>query len=190
MNEPDIQVAMQRLIELIDEADPRLRARKEHAAAKQTVRDLQDSSEEPEDVLRRLNAAHDLLKLAEAECDQEVRQEEAFKRSRLREDEALLEALEKEVKVSTALIGFAYVTPPVFLGPIGVWCGVFAAPGLWAVSRLVKARGAYDGRAWLVLNDRVEDTTRKVDFALLAAGLSLALSLAWVIFAVLRADAA
>ena len=175
----------------LEDAAPRLRSRKEWKAADRWRRQLDEASlgDEVDDVVREAEAQRDLLALARAEVDQEQTAEDRLKRVRLSEDEELLALVERELKLYGGLILAGFILPPALLA-FGPWLVLGAAAPVAGMLRMVRATAKTSGRAWLILQDRVDQPMKLVRFAHAIAGASLLLTGAWLLFALMAEQAA
>ena len=189
MSKPDtsrLEAVLAELETSLEEADPRLRLRKEWKAADRWKRELDprsglEAAGEIDDVVREAEAQRDMLALARAEVDQEQSAEDRLKRVRLAEDEELLAVVERELKVYGGLILAGFVLPPALLA-FGPWLVVGAVAPLVGMLRMVRATSACSGRAWLILQDRIEQPMKLVLFAHAIAVASWLVAGAWVLF--------
>lgn len=175
----------------MEEADPRLRSRKEWKAADSWRRGLGelDQVEETDDRVREAEAHRDLVALAWSEIEQELAAEDRLKRVRLQEDEGLLGEVERELKVYGTLILAGFILPPALMA-FGPWLVLGAAPPLVGLLRMLRVTGRTSGRAWLILQDRVDQPMKMVRFGHAIAVASWLLTVAWLMFALMAEQAA
>lgn len=185
-----LEAVLAELDHLIEEADPRLRGRKEWKAADRWRRQLEQPAEaaDLEDRVREAEAQRDLLSLAGTEVSQELAAEERLKRVRLAEDEELLGQVERELKVYGGLILAGFILPPALLA-FGPWLVLGAAAPVIGLMRMIRVTGRTSGRAWLILQDRVDQPMKVVLFCHLIAGLSGVVTIAWLVFALMARQA-
>ncbi len=186
-----LEAVLAELETLVEEADPRLRTRKEWKAADRWMRELERPvpDADSEDRVREAEAQRDLLNLASAELDQQVAAEDRLKRTRLREDEELLGQVERELRIYGILVGTGFLLP-LGLFAFGPWLVAGAAAPLVGLMRMLRVVGRTSGRAWLILQDRIDQPMKLVRFLHLLAGLSGLWTAALLVFALIRAQAA
>lgn len=196
MRSPDIErleLALRNLDEAIGDADPRMRARAEWKRAAEWRRALGEPAPVGDggidDAVRQAEAHSDLLALARAEEAQRAIAEERTRQERLREDESLLAAIERELKVYAGLIALSFVLPFVLL-PFGPWLLLGALPSIGGLVRMFRVTSSVSGRGWLILRDRVDQPLRMARFCHWIAAASWPLALAWFAFAMIREGAA
>ncbi|MCP4873399.1 MAG: hypothetical protein GY898_32310 [Proteobacteria bacterium] len=185
----DLIAALQRDL---DNADPRVRPRKEFKNAEAWVRELDPEAvgeDGLEDAIRDGEAMRDLLDLAITETQSRVDAEERTKQTRLREDEELLTMIGNELKLYGGLIFASFVLPPATLGPFGAYCGFGVIPAAFGLARMISATAKVDGRSWLILQDRVDQLMSKVKMAHGAAAGAGLLTILWVVIALLAGEA-
>ena len=176
----------------LENADPRVRARKEWKEADAWVRSV-DAEGLDEDALAdtvRTGEAHrDLLDIATSEVKAKVDAEERTKQTRLDEDEQLLTMMSNELKLYGGLFFASFVLPPATLGPFGAYCGFGILPAAFGLARMLSAMDKVSGRGWLILQDRVDQVTQRVKMAHGAAGAAALLTILWVVIALLATEA-
>ena len=192
-----LNYAFESLTRDLEEADAHLRARKEWKAAEAWRRDmserLDDVAADPEaaeDVVREADAHRDMLALARTETEQRVAAEERTRQTRLAEDETLLSGMEKELKVYIALIVTTFLLPPALFAPFKTWCALGALPAIFGAAHMSSVTSGVKGRAWLILQDRVEQVMSRIRFAHAIAGASMVVTLLWIGFAIVVQRAA
>jgi len=186
------------LNERLEEASVQLQQRDEWATARATQDDLvarrDDLLAAPDtldDVIRQAEAHRDLLDLAGAQVSEEAAVDERVKRERRAEDERLLEAAEKEFKVYAGLILASFALPPFFLAypPIAKLLLAGLLPAFFGFLRVREVLLSFEGRTWLVFQDRVnqvEDRLKKAHGVAIGA---VVMGCLWLVVAFLRVDA-
>ncbi len=188
-----LEQALTSLGDMLEESDPRLRSRSEWKEADAWLRSLEPGVDEPssvEDRLRQAEAHRDLLGIAAIEVRELLRAEERTRVERLAEDEVQLETLQRELKVYGGLILAGFVIPPVLFGPFGSFLLLGLLPTLYGVLRMSSVSSSTSGRAWLILQDRVDQVRTQVRFAHGATLACFAIGGLWLVFALLAAEAA
>ena len=185
-----LEAVLTELDDLLEEATPRLRSRKEWKQADRWRRELGEIGEltELEDRIREAEAQRDLLSLAASELAQEVAAEDRLKRIRLAEDEELLGQIERELKIYGIFIAAGFIVPPILL-TFGPWLVLGAAAPLVGLLRMLRVTGRSSGRAWLILQDRVDQPKKLILFGHLLAGLSWLVTAAWLVFVLVAEQA-
>jgi hypothetical protein len=169
-------------------ADPRVRPRKEYKAAQEWARTVEPDTLEGvarEDAVREGEAHRDLLDLAATEVKARVDAEDRTKRARLQEDEELLTMLGNVLKAYAALIVTAFVLPPATLAPFGAYCGFGGFAAAFGFAKMFGALSQVEGRAWLILQDRVDQVLQRIRMAHVGAAGAVLLSVLWVVIALL-----
>jgi len=177
----------------VEAADPRVRTRKEWKAADSWVRAVEPDAvdgTDREDTVREGEALRDLLDLASSEVKARVDAEDATKRARLSEDEELLGMLSGELKIYGGLIFAAFLIPPATLTMLGAFCGFGVLPAVFGFARMFSATAKVDGRAWLILQDRVDQLLQRIKMAHGGAAGAVLLTILWVVIALLADEVA
>ncbi len=187
----DLDQLIEALDDDVDAASVGLRRRPEWKKADACLKTLRADragleGEEVEDRLREANAIRDMLSLASEEESQSDAADAEFKRNRLRDDELLLARTEAELKVYFGLVVTAFLVPLFLVAPFGNWCLLGAVPAVAGTLRMIGVMKQSEGRTWVILQDRVDQVVKRVNFAHILSGSAALLSLLWFVFAMLR----
>ncbi len=189
----DLDQLIEALDDDVDAASVGLRRRSEWKSADACLKSLRADregleGEALEDRLREANAIRDMLSLASEEEAQSDAADAEFKRNRLRDDELLLARLEAELKVYFGLVVTAFLVPIFLIAPFGNWCLLGAVPAIAGTLRMLGVVKESEGRTWVILQDRVDQVTKRVTFAHILSGSAALLSVLWFVFAMLRSS--
>ena len=186
------------LDETLDDAEASLKVRPQWKSARAFLDELSgrraelaDAPEALEEMVRETEAQRDLLDLFLEQSAEEQRVNDQVRRDRLREDEQLLTQGAAELKVYQGLIVAAFVLPPFLMlyPPIAKFLLLGLMPAGFGYLQVRQAFESFEGRAWLVLLDRVnqlEDRVRKTHMGAIG---SVLLALLWLVLAMLRVEA-
>jgi len=159
----ELTTVLATLTEAVEDADPRLKTRKEYRSARDWLRDR--AGDEAEDEVRQARAHLDMLALLQAEIDDKSAREEAEKARRRTEDAQILKRLQGEFRLYSALILAGFLIPPFLFAPFPKIVAVGIIPPLWGFLRVRGLHSQLRGRQWIVLLDTVEEHTGRLKFA-------------------------
>lgn len=181
---------LSRLTDELDEASAGLRVTREWKAVKSVVDDhaerrdaLVAEAESLEDAIRTLEAQGDLLALARDEVAEADRHAALERNRREKEDKQILAIVRGFLRPYSLLAVFAVVAGPAIGLVFREWALFGALPAILGFLEMRRRRQLMQGRAWVILNDEVQELEARVRMYDLIAGVATAVAVVWFVAA-------